>query len=147
MRQSRRAALALSMVVAVLTAGCSSPEPCQPAAPAALPGGADPGPGATSLDGDVPVAIWRSVDAFVVQRILDTDRADEPECPPGEIAGPGGCFPVDDLQVRGSPAVLVAVGDQAETEWILSWASGGCRYETIFGPLSHEEAQAYAAGY
>jgi hypothetical protein len=147
MRPSRRAAPGLSLVVAVLAAACSSPEPCQPVAPAALPGGGDPGPGSTSLDGDVPVAVWRSGDAVVVQRIIATTRADEPECPPGEIAGPGGCFPVDDLRVRGSPAALVAVGDQAETEWILSWTSGGCRYETTFGPLSHDEARAYAVGY
>jgi hypothetical protein len=112
-----------------------------------MPDGSEPESYATSVSGGAPVAIWRVGDSFVIQRIVSATASGEPACPEGELPGPAeDCLEIGAIQVRGEPALLASVGDDA-TRWLLAWSSGGCRYETSFGPLGREEAEAFAAGY
>ena len=135
------------VLAAVFVGACSSVEPCLPVAPARLPDGSEPGQYSVSLDGAARVAIWRSGDALVVQRILSTSASGEPACPDGELPGPAeDCLEVGGIEVRGQPALLAPVGDDGTT-WLLAWSTGGCRYETGFGRIERAEAEAYAAGY
>jgi hypothetical protein len=112
-----------------------------------MPDGSAPEAYATSVSGGVPVAIWRAGDSFVIQRIIPANTQGEPACPDGEVPGPAeDCLEVGGIVVRGQPALLAPAGDDG-TQWLLAWTSGGCRYETSFGPLERPEAEAYAAGY
>jgi hypothetical protein len=144
---ARRAAWAATAAAAVVVGACSSTEVCGPLAPSRMPDGSEPGAAAASISGGAPVAIWRSADSFVIQRIVSTTASGEPACPDGALPGPDTeCLDTGDAEVRGQQAVLANFGDDP-TQWFLAWSSGGCRYETAFGPLSSDEAEAYAAGY
>ena len=90
--------------------------------------------------------VWRSDESYVIQRIFAAGAAGEAACPSGQLAGESDCLVPDDLQVRGHPAILEA-GSRDETQWLLAWAEGSCRYETVFGPLTRAGAEEYAAGY
>jgi len=139
--------LACVLAIAPLLAGCATVAPCVPIAPHSLPNGAGPGAPVVATESGATVARWGGGENLVSQRVVTMTTSDEPRCQPGEIVGPGGCYPPGDLQVRGVPAVLLPVGDQEETSWILGWGTGGCRYEVSFGRMTRAEAEAYAARY
>jgi hypothetical protein len=143
-----RGALGTILTAAFMTAGCSVWGACPPVAPTRLPDGSPPGTLARSVAGDAQVAIWRAGDdSFVIQRILASAASSAPHCAAGKIAAADGCHEPADFTVRGTPAVLVPVRSQDETNWAVAWSSGACQYETIFGRLHRAEAEAYAAGY
>ena len=110
-----------------------------------MPNGAQQRSAATSVDGAAQVRIWRSAESYVIQRIFQAGAAGEIECPAGQLAGPTDCHVPGAVTVRGRPAVLLPL--TAADQWLLAWAAGTCRYETIVGPLTEAGARAYATSY
>jgi hypothetical protein len=133
---------------ALLAAACSAPVlGCGPVAPASLPDGSEPGAPQVGTEDGTKVASWGQGPNRVRQRIVDRSAKGEPACQPGEVPGPGGCWPSVDLAFRDTSVTLIRVGDAPETEWIVAWASDRCRYEVTIGPMTEDEAKAYVPRY
>jgi hypothetical protein len=138
----------LALAGAVLLAACGAETAgCQPVVPNVMPDGTQPGQYAASMSGEARVALWRSGETFVLQRILAQTASSYQSCPTTEVPTPEGCNPVGDVAVRGAPAALLAAGRDDDTQWLLAWAAGGCYYETAVGPMTRDEAEAYAADF
>jgi hypothetical protein len=111
-----------------------------------MPNGSELKSVARSIDGEATVLVWRSGESFVIQRISVAGASGELACPSGQLAGATDCLVPAGIEVRGQPAVLEA-GDPDETTWLLAWAEGECRYETVFGRMRRGDVEAYATGY
>jgi hypothetical protein len=141
-----RLAASAVAAAAVAVAACSPEEGCQPREPERMPNGSELKSVARSIDGAATVLVWRSGESFVLQRIFVAGAPGELACPSGQLAGETDCLVPAGIEVRGHPAVLEP-GNPEETTWLLAWAEGDCRYETVFGRMRREDVEAYAVGY